>query len=182
MHEWCTELNSFTPFAYNTLPLLSSSLLYGFRFFIVIVMIMLTMIVQYSDIDSWRFLLNCWLLSQVLKFNLTESGLLCVLPWLTMAVFANIGGWIADTLISRGFSITRVRKARFFPTLLSRVISWLSFMSCYFRKFYTVNLLCYLLDVSSFVQVSCQVYFLIAIPQLTWISILHKFHRIICFK
>lgn len=62
------------------------------------------------------FLSNYWFLSQVLKFNLTESGLFCVLPWLTMAVFANIGGWIADTLVSRGFSITTVRKARFFPT------------------------------------------------------------------
>lgn len=50
--------------------------------------------------------------SQVLKFNLTESGLLCVLPWLTMAIFANIGGWIADTLVSKGFSITTVRKVR----------------------------------------------------------------------
>lgn len=49
---------------------------------------------------------------QVLKFNLTESGLLCVLPWLTMAIFANLGGWIADTLVSKGFSITSVRKAR----------------------------------------------------------------------
>ncbi|QHO22197.1 Ascorbate transporter [Arachis hypogaea] len=44
----------------------------------------------------------------VLKFNLTESGLLCVLPWLTMAVFANIGGWIADTLVSKGLSITNI--------------------------------------------------------------------------
>lgn len=48
--------------------------------------------------------------TQVLKFNLTESGLLCVLPWLTMAVFANVGGWIADTLVQRGVSITNVRK------------------------------------------------------------------------
>ncbi|KAK1394187.1 hypothetical protein POM88_013243 [Heracleum sosnowskyi] len=46
----------------------------------------------------------------VLKFNLTESGLLCVLPWLTMAFSANLGGWIADTLMSRGFSVTSVRK------------------------------------------------------------------------
>ncbi|KVH89099.1 Major facilitator superfamily [Cynara cardunculus var. scolymus] len=69
-------------------------------------------------------------LSKVLKFNLTESGLLCVLPWLTMAVFANIGGWIADTLVSRGLSITTVRKIMqsigflgpaFFLTQLSRV-------------------------------------------------------------
>ncbi|GJW41216.1 ascorbate transporter, chloroplastic isoform X3 [Tanacetum coccineum] len=69
-------------------------------------------------------------LTQVLKFNLTESGLLCVLPWLTMAVFANIGGWIADTLVSRGLSITTVRKIMqsigflgpaFFLTQLSNV-------------------------------------------------------------
>lgn len=53
---------------------------------------------------------------QVLKFNLTESGLLCVLPWLTMAVFANVGGWIADTLVSKGLSITSVRKARTYVT------------------------------------------------------------------
>ncbi|KAI7733646.1 hypothetical protein M8C21_028589, partial [Ambrosia artemisiifolia] len=63
---------------------------------------------------NWgTFILLTWMptyYNQVLKFNLTESGLLCVLPWLTMAVFANIGGWIADTLVSRGVSVTNVRK------------------------------------------------------------------------
>ncbi|XP_042516139.1 probable anion transporter 4, chloroplastic isoform X2 [Macadamia integrifolia] len=63
---------------------------------------------------NWgTFILLTWMptyYNQVLKFNLTESGLLCVLPWLTMAVFANIGGWIADTLVSKGLSITVVRK------------------------------------------------------------------------
>ncbi|XP_023528674.1 ascorbate transporter, chloroplastic [Cucurbita pepo subsp. pepo] len=63
---------------------------------------------------NWgTFILLTWMptyYNQVLKFNLTESGLFCVLPWLTMAVFANIGGWMADTLVSRGFSITTVRK------------------------------------------------------------------------
>lgn len=63
---------------------------------------------------NWgTFILLTWMptyYNQVLKFNLTESGLFCVLPWLTMAVFANIGGWIADTLVSRGLSITAVRK------------------------------------------------------------------------
>lgn len=29
-----------------------------------------------------------------------------------MAVFANIGGWIADALVSKGLSITSVRKVR----------------------------------------------------------------------
>ncbi|KAF3441511.1 hypothetical protein FNV43_RR15425 [Rhamnella rubrinervis] len=63
---------------------------------------------------NWgTFILLTWMptyYNQVLKFNLTDSGLLCVLPWLTMAVFANIGGWIADTLVSKGLSITTVRK------------------------------------------------------------------------
>ncbi|CAH9097098.1 unnamed protein product [Cuscuta europaea] len=63
---------------------------------------------------NWgTFILLTWMptyYNQVLKFNLTESGLFCVLPWLTMAVCANIGGWIADTLVSKGFSITSVRK------------------------------------------------------------------------
>ncbi|XP_068640353.1 ascorbate transporter, chloroplastic-like [Aristolochia californica] len=63
---------------------------------------------------NWgTFILLTWMptyYNQVLKFNLTESGLFCVLPWLTMAVFANLGGWIADTLVSKGLSITTVRK------------------------------------------------------------------------
>ncbi|KAK0582847.1 hypothetical protein LWI29_030283 [Acer saccharum] len=83
---------------------------------------------------NWgTFILLTWMptyYNQVLKFNLTESGLLCVLPWLTMAVFANIGGWIADTLVSKGLSITTVRKIMqsigflgpaFFLTQLSHV-------------------------------------------------------------
>ncbi|XP_051145349.1 ascorbate transporter, chloroplastic-like [Andrographis paniculata] len=83
---------------------------------------------------NWgTFILLTWMptyYNQVLKFNLTESGLFCVLPWLTMAVFANIGGWIADTLVSRGLSITSVRKIMqsigflgpaFFLAQLSRV-------------------------------------------------------------
>ncbi|XP_071937274.1 ascorbate transporter, chloroplastic isoform X2 [Coffea arabica] len=83
---------------------------------------------------NWgTFILLTWMptyYNQVLKFNLTESGLFCVLPWLTMAFFANIGGWIADTLVSKGLSITSVRKIMqsigflgpaFFLTLLSHV-------------------------------------------------------------
>ncbi|KAG2588589.1 probable anion transporter 4, chloroplastic [Panicum virgatum] len=83
---------------------------------------------------NWgTFILLTWMptyYNQVLKFNLTESGLLCVLPWLTMAVFANIGGWIADTLVQKGVSITNVRKIMqsigflgpaLFLTLLSKV-------------------------------------------------------------
>lgn len=85
---------------------------------------------------NWgTFILLTWMptyYNQVLKFNLTESGLWCVLPWFTMALFANLGGWIADTLVSRGISITTVRKVMqsigflgpaFFLTQLSHVKS-----------------------------------------------------------
>lgn len=57
----------------------------------------------------------------MLKFNLTESGLFAVFPWLTMAFSANLGGWIADTLVSRGVSVTLVRKVHALR-LLSTVI------------------------------------------------------------
>lgn len=47
---------------------------------------------------------------QVLGFDLLKSGIFSVLPWITMAVFANVGGWLADTMVSKGVSVTRVRK------------------------------------------------------------------------
>lgn len=85
---------------------------------------------------NWgTFILLTWMptyYNQVLKFNLTESGLFCVLPWLTMALSANLGGWIADTLVSKGVSVTTVRKIMqsigflgpaFFLTQLSHVNS-----------------------------------------------------------
>ncbi|KAH9732623.1 Ascorbate transporter [Citrus sinensis] len=76
---------------------------------------------------NWgTFILLTWMptyYNQVLKFNLTESGLFCVLPWLTMAVFANMGGWIADTLVSKGLSITAVRKASI-NTVADHAIHW----------------------------------------------------------
>ncbi|KAF9675454.1 hypothetical protein SADUNF_Sadunf09G0034000 [Salix dunnii] len=85
---------------------------------------------------NWgTFILLTWMptyYNQVLKFNLTESSLFCVLPWLTMAFSANLGGWIADTLVSKGLSVTTVRKIMqsigflgpaFFLTQLSHVDS-----------------------------------------------------------
>ncbi|KAL0712330.1 hypothetical protein Bca4012_019308 [Brassica carinata] len=48
----------------------------------------------------WKLILSK---PPVLKFNLTESGLLCVLPWFTMAVFANVGdhaiNWFSGSCI-----------------------------------------------------------------------------------
>ncbi|KAM2667206.1 hypothetical protein EV2_018925 [Malus domestica] len=92
-----------------------------------------TLIVCHFCHNWGTFILLTWMptyYNQVLKSNLTESGLLCVLPWLTMAIFANIGGWIANALVSKGFSVTTVRKIMqsigflrlaFFLTLMSRV-------------------------------------------------------------
>eukprot|EP00250_Pteridium_aquilinum_P019249 c24363_g1_i1 orf=303-2168(+) len=85
---------------------------------------------------NWgTFILLTWMPTyycQVLKFNLMESGMFSVLPWLTMALSANLGGWIADTLVSRGVSVTVVRKVMqtlgflgpaFFLTQLSHISS-----------------------------------------------------------
>ncbi|KAG6557162.1 hypothetical protein Mapa_001089 [Marchantia paleacea] len=85
---------------------------------------------------NWgTFILLTWMptyYNQVLGFNLMESGLFSVLPWLTMAVSANVGGWIADTLVSKGYSVTFVRKIMqsvgflgpaFFLTQLSHITS-----------------------------------------------------------
>ena len=47
---------------------------------------------------------------QHLGLDLLKSGVFSVLPWITMAIFANVGGWIADTMIHKGVSVTRVRK------------------------------------------------------------------------
>ena len=43
--------------------------------------------------------------------DLMKSGFYSVLPWITMAVSANAAGYLADSLIQRGTSITTVRKA-----------------------------------------------------------------------
>ena len=42
--------------------------------------------------------------------DLLSSGIYSVLPWITMAVSANVGGWIADSLVTRNYSVTLVRK------------------------------------------------------------------------
>jgi ACS family sodium-dependent inorganic phosphate cotransporter len=63
---------------------------------------------------NWgTFILLTWMptyYNQVLGLDLRSSGLFSVLPWVTMAIAANVGGWIADTLVERGWSVTHVRK------------------------------------------------------------------------
>ena len=59
------------------------------------------------------FILLSWMpmyYQQHLGMDLLKSGVFSVLPWITMAIFANVGGWIADTMIHKGVSVTRVRK------------------------------------------------------------------------
>ena len=64
---------------------------------------------------NWgTFILLTWMptyYSKVLGMNLFESGFASVLPWLTMAIMANVGGSLADKLISSGRNVTHVRKA-----------------------------------------------------------------------
>jgi MFS transporter, ACS family, solute carrier family 17 (sodium-dependent inorganic phosphate cotransporter), other len=63
---------------------------------------------------NWgTFILLTWMptyYNQVLGCDVMRSGVFSVLPWVTMAVAANVGGWLADTLVSRGVSVTTVRK------------------------------------------------------------------------
>ncbi|KAI8112410.1 hypothetical protein M9434_003733 [Picochlorum sp. BPE23] len=63
---------------------------------------------------NWgTFILLTWMptyYNQVLGLDLKSSGLFSVLPWITMAVSANVGGWIADGLVEKGWSVTVVRK------------------------------------------------------------------------
>ena len=42
--------------------------------------------------------------------DLLKSGFYSVLPWITMAISSNLAGYLADTLIQRGTSVTLVRK------------------------------------------------------------------------
>lgn len=75
---------------------------------------------------NWgTFILLTWMpmyYNQVLGFDLMTSGFFSVLPWATMAVSANVGGWIADTLVAKGVSVTLVRKVmqtvRYLPVQL----------------------------------------------------------------
>lgn len=62
---------------------------------------------------NWgTFILLTWMptyYNQVLGMDLMSSGLFSVLPWITMSICSNFGGWIADSLVPR-FGVTPVRK------------------------------------------------------------------------
>ncbi|KAK9845365.1 hypothetical protein WJX81_004554 [Elliptochloris bilobata] len=92
---------------------------------------------------NWgTFILLTWMptyYNQVLGFDLLKSGIFSVLPWVTMALAANLGGWIADTMVSRGVSVTTVRKVMqtigfmgpaIFLTQLGRVSTPMGAVAC----------------------------------------------------
>ncbi|KAA8498194.1 putative anion transporter 4, chloroplastic [Porphyridium purpureum] len=59
------------------------------------------------------FVLLTWLptfFTMELGFDLSSSSLFAIIPWLAMFVFANVGGQIADRLLTMGLSRTLVRK------------------------------------------------------------------------
>lgn len=62
---------------------------------------------------NWgTFILLTWMptyYNQVLGLDLLHSGIFSVLPWITMAVCANVGGWIADAMVPK-LGVTAVRK------------------------------------------------------------------------
>mmetsp|Transcript_34740 Transcript_34740/g.75952 ORF Transcript_34740/g.75952 Transcript_34740/m.75952 type:complete len:547 (-) Transcript_34740:856-2496(-) len=63
---------------------------------------------------NWgTFILLTWMptyYNQVLGMNMQESGFYSVLPWITMALTANVGGFAADKLVEGGMPTIRVRK------------------------------------------------------------------------
>ena len=64
--------------------------------------------------SNWAFyMLLAWLPSYFrghLGLSITNAGIYSAAPWLTMFIVGNGAGWIADTMVKRGVSITAVRK------------------------------------------------------------------------
>lgn len=59
------------------------------------------------------FVLLAWLptyLYSRFQLDIQSSALLSALSWLSMFVFANVGGFVSDAMLARGISVTRVRK------------------------------------------------------------------------
>lgn len=70
-------------------------------------------IVAHFCVTWGYFVLLSWLptyFTKALGFPFEQSAFLSILPWLAMFISANIGGGIADNLIAKNWSITRVRK------------------------------------------------------------------------
>jgi len=64
--------------------------------------------------STWTlYLLLSWVPSyfmDVHKIGIAQSGLLSAAPWLSLIVVSNVGAFLADKLLSKGWSVTSVRK------------------------------------------------------------------------
>ena len=64
--------------------------------------------------SNWGFyMLLAWLpsyFSATLSLGIVNAGIYSAAPWLTMFLVGNIGGFVADNLVSRGFRLITVRK------------------------------------------------------------------------
>ncbi|KAI8477407.1 MAG: hypothetical protein J3K34DRAFT_515747 [Monoraphidium minutum] len=72
-------------------------------------------IIVVNFVNHWGYFIYLnWMptyFSKVLGFDLRASSLLSFLPWLVMATGSSAAGFLADSLIARGTSVTTVRKA-----------------------------------------------------------------------
>lgn len=80
--------------------------------------------------SNWvLYMLLAWLPSYfhgALGFDLVHAGLLSAAPWLSMFVFGNLGGLVADKMITGGMDLTRVRKIMQLAGLLGAAACMLS--------------------------------------------------------
>jgi ACS family sodium-dependent inorganic phosphate cotransporter len=64
--------------------------------------------------SNWvLYMLLAWLPSYFrghLGLSITSAGLYSAAPWLTLFAVGNLAGWMADTMVSKGLSLTVVRK------------------------------------------------------------------------
>ena len=64
--------------------------------------------------SNWiLYMLLAWLPSYfrgTLGLSITSAGIYSAAPWLTMFIVGNLAGWIADTMVRKGISVTFVRK------------------------------------------------------------------------
>eukprot|EP00775_Hariotina_reticulata_P012650 gene12650-12778_t len=69
----------------------------------------------YTFVNHWGYFIYLnWMpsyFSRALGFDLRSSSFLSLVPWLVMAVGSSAAGFLADSLIASGHSITTVRKA-----------------------------------------------------------------------
>ena len=77
--------------------------------------------------STWvLYVLLAWLPSYFrghLGLSITSAGIYSAAPWLTLFAVANLAGWMADTMVKKGLSLTFVRKIMQIIGLLGRLLS-----------------------------------------------------------